>query len=204
MSAITPDSAETSALLEEVQAGDRDAFEKLFSRHQGYIRQVIGARLDQKLRARVDPSDIVQETHLEAVRALPDYLDRRPMPFRLWLRKTAQQRLQVARRRHAQAARRAVSREVPLPEESSLFLARGFLATGSTPSQQLERRDLTQRVRQAVSRLSESDQEVLLLAPTKGCRTTKSPASSTSSLPPPASAMAGPSCGCRSFWLRKG
>jgi RNA polymerase sigma-70 factor (ECF subfamily) len=109
----------------------------------------------------------VQETHLEAFRCLPDYLARRPMPFRLWLRKTAQQRLQVARRRHLEAARRAVRREVPLPEESSLLLARALL-NASTPSQQIQRRELGRRVRQAVARLNEADQEILLLRTFEG------------------------------------
>jgi RNA polymerase sigma-70 factor (ECF subfamily) len=96
-----------------------------------------------------------------------DYLDRRPMPFRLWLRKTAQERLLVARRQHLRAGRRAVTREVPLPEHSSLLLARPFLA-GSTPSQQLERHEQARRVQQAVAQLSEADQEVLLLRTFEG------------------------------------
>jgi RNA polymerase sigma-70 factor (ECF subfamily) len=56
---------------------------------------------------------------------------------------------------------------VPLPEESSLVLARAFLA-GPTPSQQAQRRELSRRVRQAVARLSETDQEILLLRTFEG------------------------------------
>jgi hypothetical protein len=42
---------------------------------------------DPRLRPRVDPSDVVQEAQLDAFRRLADYLQRRPVPFRLWLRK---------------------------------------------------------------------------------------------------------------------
>src|SRR5438270_13387403 len=91
MNEVTPDSTETRALLEQAQAGDDSAVRKLLSKHQAYLLRVISVRLDPQLRARIDPSDVVQETHLEAFRCLPDYLARRPMPFRLWLRKTAQQ-----------------------------------------------------------------------------------------------------------------
>jgi DNA-directed RNA polymerase specialized sigma24 family protein len=48
----------------------------------------------------VDPSDVVQETQLEAMRRLEDYLKREPLPFRLWLHKTAQKRLWLLRREH--------------------------------------------------------------------------------------------------------
>src|SRR5262249_29296707 len=112
---------------------------------------------------RVDPSDIVQEAQLEAFRRLADYLERRPMSFRLWLRKTAQERLLMAERQHLEAARRSVGREVPLPDHSSLLLARQFLAAGSTPSQQLGKAELACRVREVLGQLSEPDREILLL-----------------------------------------
>ena len=53
------------------------------------------------LRARVDPSDVVQEAQMEVVRRMDDYLKRRPMPFRLWLCKTAKERLLNLRRDQA-------------------------------------------------------------------------------------------------------
>ena len=167
MDAITPDSTETCNLLRQIEEGDRQAFERLFDRYRAYLSQVVEVRLDPRVRVRIDPSDVVQETQLEVFRRLPDYLTRRPMPFRLWLRKTAQERLLVVRRQHLEAGRRAVNREVPLPERSSLLLARGFL-TGSTPSRQLGRQELARRVRQAVARLSEADREIVLLRAFEG------------------------------------
>src|SRR2546425_7738206 len=73
------DSAETRRLLEQVRSGDERAFERLFARHRPYIRRVVALRLDPELRRRVDPSDVIQETQLEAFRRLDDYLKRRPM-----------------------------------------------------------------------------------------------------------------------------
>jgi RNA polymerase sigma-70 factor (ECF subfamily) len=168
MAEFTSDSTETSGLLAQIGAGNRGAFERLFDRHRAYLLRVVAARLDQRATARVDPSDVVQEAQLEAYRRLPDYLADRPMPFRLWLRKTAQERVLMARRQHLQAQRRSARREVPLPERSSLLLARQFLADGSTPSQKLGRLELAHRVRQAVARLPEADQEILLLRTYEG------------------------------------
>src|SRR6266508_7009027 len=100
MDELTPDSAEVDALLRQAQAGDPRAFERLFARHRPELRQFVERRLDRGLRARLDASDVVQDAQLEAFRRLDDFLQRRPMPFALWLRKTAFQRLLMLRRQH--------------------------------------------------------------------------------------------------------
>jgi RNA polymerase sigma-70 factor (ECF subfamily) len=64
---------------------------------------------------------------------------------------------------HMTAERRSVRREVPLPERSSLELAQRLIAGGSTPSQQLGRRELAQRVREVLAELTEIDREIVLL-----------------------------------------
>ncbi len=163
MEEVQPDSNETQRLLEQVRDGDRQAFDQLFARHRPYLRQIVELRLDPRLRARVDPSDVVQDAHLEAFRRLSAYLKQRPMPFRLWLRQIAYDRTLKARRHHLGAARRAVGRELPLPERSSLVLAQQLFAGGSTPSQRLDRRELARRLRQAVAQLPEADREVILM-----------------------------------------
>src|SRR5262249_11061681 len=115
---IKPDSAETRRLLELGRVGDKSAFEELFRRHRAFVRQVIDLRLADRLRSRLDPSDLVQETQMEAFRRLPDYFEREPMPFHLWLRATAYDRLQAARRQHLGAGKRSVEYECLLPEGS--------------------------------------------------------------------------------------
>src|SRR5262245_25600185 len=113
MADVPADSTETRRLLRQVGAGDREAFDQLFAHHRAGLRQFVDLRLDSRVRARVDPSDVVQDTQLEAYRRLADYLARRPMPFRVWLRRTAHERLLMVRRRHLHAERRSVRRETP-------------------------------------------------------------------------------------------
>jgi RNA polymerase sigma-70 factor (ECF subfamily) len=156
------DSAETCRLLEEVRSGDENAFERLFALHRPGLREFVARRFDPRVRARLDPSDVVQETQLEAYRRMDDFLERRPMPYRVWLRKTAYERLLKLRRYHVEAARRSVGREHGLPDQSAL-LARHFLDRGASPSQVLAHGDLTRRVRQALAELSETDREMLLM-----------------------------------------
>jgi RNA polymerase sigma-70 factor (ECF subfamily) len=168
MNELPADSTETFSLLEQSGGGDRRAFEQLFARHRPDLRRFVERRLDPKLRGRLDASDIVQETQLEAYRRLPDFLQRRPMPFDVWLRKTAYERLLMLRRQHVEAARRAVGREVPLPDRSSLLLARQLFPPGSTPSHQLRRRELVRQVQQVVAQLPEADREILFMRSIEG------------------------------------
>src|SRR5437763_10963915 len=163
MDDVPPDSGQTRSLLQQARGGDRRAFEQLFAMHRAYLQGMVELRLDAKLRSRLDPSDVVQETYLEAFRRLDTYLEQRPMPFRLWLRQIAYDHTLKAWRRHFGTARRAAAREVSLPERSSLLLAQQLVAAGSTASQVLDRSELARRLRQAVAQLSEADREVVLM-----------------------------------------
>src|SRR5262249_47859390 len=71
-------------------------------------------------------------------------------------------------RRHVGADRRAVGREMALPDRSSLALARWLTAAGATPSCQLHRDELVRRVRQALDRLPDVDREILLMRTFEG------------------------------------
>jgi RNA polymerase sigma-70 factor (ECF subfamily) len=168
MPTVRPDSAQTCGLLEGIRAGDPEALGRLLARYRPDLHAFVAHHLDPGLRARVDPSDVVQEAHLEVVRRMPDYLERLPMPFHLWVRKTAYERLLNLRRDHRGAARRSVSREVPLPDHSSLLVAGPLIQAGPTPSQEAEGRELVERIGRAVADLAEADREMLLLRHAEG------------------------------------
>ncbi len=160
---MTPDSEETQGLLRRLAAGDRRAIDRLLTMHRSELHRVVELRLEPRLRARVDPSDVVQEAQLDVLARLDDYLERRPMPFRLWLRKTTHERLLKIRRRHVEATCRSARREECLPDHSSLQLAQRLFARDATPSRQTARRELADRVRDAMARLAETDREILLM-----------------------------------------
>ena len=157
------DSAETQRLLKGVRDGDDQAFDQLFARHRQYLRQVVAWRIDPRLQPRVDPSDIVQEIQIHAARGLASYLQDAPLPFRLWLRQIAQDRLLMARREHVDAAKRSVLRELPLPDGSSQLLGQQLLSREASPSQHLARHEMARRVRRAIAQLPETDGEILIL-----------------------------------------
>jgi DNA-directed RNA polymerase specialized sigma24 family protein len=150
---VKPDSAQTFTLLEHVSHGDRQALDRLLARHRSDVEDFARIHLDAGLRTRLDPSDLVQDVQLETVERIHDFLKRRPMPFHLRVRKTAYQRLLHLRKQHRTAARRSVERGVPLPDRSSLLLARPLIAGDPSPSQQAESRELAARINAAAAEL---------------------------------------------------
>ena len=162
-----PDERHSGELLRRAQDGERAAREELFARHRDQLRRFVCSRMDRRLAARVDPSDVVQETLAEAHRKMDDYLQRRPLPFYPWLRQIAWDRLVELHRKHVRAKRRSVTREedvdLPLAEESGAQLAERFAARGSSPSGRLVRAETRQRVQAALERLAADDREVLVM-----------------------------------------
>jgi RNA polymerase sigma-70 factor (ECF subfamily) len=151
-------------LLDRIRGGDRAAVNELLALHRQRLHRFIAVRLDPQLRGRVDASDVVQEAQIELTQRMDDFLARQPMPFHVWLCKTAYENLLRLRRRHLGAERRAVARETALPDDSSVDLAQKILAgNGPGPSDRLVHRELARRVREALAQLDVTDQEVLLL-----------------------------------------
>ena len=158
---------DTDELIQLTRRGDPSARDRLLARHRSRLRRMVRLHLDRRLIARVDPSDVVQDTLAEAARRLEEYLHHPPLPFYPWLRQIALDRLLDLRRRHLRARKRSVAREEPgvldLPDESVAELAARLIDLGSSPSRQLLREELRERVRAALGRLPEGDREVLVL-----------------------------------------
>ena len=74
--------------------------------------------MDRRLQARIDPSDVIQDTYAEAFTRFPEYQQRPNMPFFLWLRFLAGQRLLMLHRRHLGAQARDAADAVRLWEVS--------------------------------------------------------------------------------------
>jgi RNA polymerase sigma-70 factor (ECF subfamily) len=163
-----PNSADTQQLLDEARRGDGQAVEALLARHRAAVRRMIELRLDPAIVQRVDASDVVQEVLLEVSQRLQEFLRKPVMPFHLWLRHIARDRLIDAHRRHHQAKKRGVGREQPLArpgwaEQSSLDLAGQLIDQELTPASAAIRQELERRLHEALSQLDEDDREMILM-----------------------------------------
>jgi len=170
-------SSDTGELVEQASRGDQLARQQLLVRHRARLRQMVAVRMDARIAARIDPSDVVQEALGDAARHLDDYLKARPLPFYLWLRRLTWERLVEAQRRHILARRRSVNREerqdLSLAETSAAALADRLLASGTSPSGRLIRDEQRQRVLDALAAMGERDREVLVLRYLEGLSTTE-------------------------------
>jgi len=161
------DHAESEIWLARAVAGDKPARMKLLELHRDRLRRMVAVRLDRRLRQRIDPSDIIQETLILADRRLDEYLRDQPIPFYPWLRQLAWDQLVTALRRHVFAGRRSRSREeaiVPaLSDESVAELATCLVDHSADPFRKLLRAEAHGRLHQALAKLAEQDREILVL-----------------------------------------
>jgi len=132
------------------------------------LRRLIALRIDPRIGGRIDASDVIQETLIEANRRLPEYCAAPPAPFYLWVRYLTLQKLLQLRRQHVGVAARDARREVPLfgrgdPAVSSWVIARHFVESRTTPSGRLIREEEIDRVRRALDDLEEIDREIIAL-----------------------------------------
>src|SRR5215831_5761822 len=121
-------SGDTNALVERARAGDTQALNEIFARHRDRLRRMVELRLDRRLQARVDASDVIQDAYLEVATRLPEYLRNPELPLLLWLRLVVGERLATLHRHHLGTQMRDAGREVSLyrdalPAASSAALA---------------------------------------------------------------------------------
>src|SRR6516165_1228160 len=156
---MVPQELDTDQLLQRAGRGDAEARQQLLVRHRQRLRQMIALRMDRRLAARLDPSDVVQETLGEAIQQLSEYLRRRPLPFYPWLRQLALDRLAELHRRHIQARKRSVTREEAqaIPDESVLEAAPRLVDRRRTSAARGHHIVVLDGVRAAVSQLTESN-----------------------------------------------
>lgn len=157
------DSSSVLQLVRQAVAGNDEAFSQLFGKYRRHLHRFLDLRMDQRLRRRVDPSDILQETQIVAHRRLAEYLDHRRVPIRIWLRRLAHEQWLNERKKHVDAARRSVDREIHLPSRSSRLLSKSLIDGGLSPSEMLSRREQEQTMAIAINCLKEIDREVLLM-----------------------------------------
>jgi RNA polymerase sigma-70 factor (ECF subfamily) len=162
----TPD--KTKEMLDGARTGDAAAIDRLLGEFREPLRRVIGLRLDPVLARRVDASDIVQDVLLEANQRLTEYLRSPAMPFHLWLRHLAQDRIIDTHRRHREAQRRSIDREQPLhrpawADDSSLQLAAQLVDAEKTPASAAIHQELQRRLETAMAQLADDDRDLILM-----------------------------------------
>jgi RNA polymerase sigma-70 factor (ECF subfamily) len=158
----------TSELLRRAADGDGQRWGELLERHRDRLKRMVGLRMDQRLHGRIDPSDVIQEAYVEASQRLAEYLREPGMPFFLWLRFLAGQKLLTLHRHHLGTRMRDAGREVSIyrgraPEATSASLAAQLMGHSTRVSEAAVRAELKMRLQEAINSLEPLDREVLTL-----------------------------------------
>ena len=165
---MSTDSSETRRRLAEAGKGNQHALGDLLAEHRERLRRMVALRLDRRLQGRIDPSDVIQEAYLEASARLAEYLRNPTMPFFLWLRFLASQKLVTLHRHHLGVQMRNAGQQVelyqgPWPEATSAALAAQLLGHDTRPSEAAIRAEMRLRVQEALNGMDPVDREVLAL-----------------------------------------
>jgi RNA polymerase sigma-70 factor (ECF subfamily) len=163
--------AEGDSVMERLRGGDAQALGELLERQRRPLLAYIERNLGAALRRKVEPQDILQETAVHALRALPEADLGRRDPFG-WLCQIAEQRIIDAHRKFIGSQKRAADREVALEAPAGPGGQGGLIdllvASMTTPSQALLRDQRERRLQQALSSLPEEHRQALRLRYVEG------------------------------------
>jgi RNA polymerase sigma-70 factor (ECF subfamily) len=141
-------------------------------RFREYLRLLAEMHLDRRLQAKLDASDVVQQTLLEAHRDLDKFRGQSDQELAAWLRQTLVHNLANAARDFSRA-KRDVRRERSLEEsiENSSCRLEAWLASGdSSPSHRADRNEQLHLLADALAQLPEAQREDVVLRYLRGWR----------------------------------
>jgi RNA polymerase sigma-70 factor (ECF subfamily) len=152
-------------LLVRARAGDEAARGRLLELYRNYLRLMARALISQPLRARLDASDLVQETFLKAYREFASFLGSTEPELIVWLRRILVHNLADQVKRH-RAKGRDYRREEPLDaflERSSVAIQERLATSLSSPSTHAIRREQAVLLADALETLPADYREVFVL-----------------------------------------
>ncbi len=154
--------------VERLRTGGRRALATIFDSYRDRLRRMVELRIDPRLRARIDASDVLQEAFIDVARDLDAYLADPKLPPLLWLRLHVGRRLTTLYRQHLGTQMRDAGVEISLyrdalPEASSAALASMLLGKHTSPTQAAQRAELLLRVQEALNSLDPIEREILAL-----------------------------------------
>jgi RNA polymerase sigma-70 factor (ECF subfamily) len=162
-----PESSSTNLpqLLARARTGDAGAREALFEKCRAYVGVVARSQVESWLRTKVDASDLVQQTLLDAHRALHEFQGTTEAEWCAWLKRILAHNAADFVRHYRGTAKRQARREVPLhaPHGDQSSYTRDVAAGGDSPSQMAMRNEEELVVAAALSRLTDDHREVIIL-----------------------------------------
>jgi RNA polymerase sigma-70 factor (ECF subfamily) len=152
-------------LLNRARGGDAAARGQLLELYRNYLRLMARSLISQPLRARLDGSDLVQETFLKAHREFPRFLGSSEPELTAWLRQILVRSLADQIKQH-RAGRRDYRREEPMAvilDRSSLAIHQALASPVSSPSVHASRREQAVLLADALAKMPADYRDVFLM-----------------------------------------
>jgi RNA polymerase sigma-70 factor (ECF subfamily) len=163
--------ASTDDLLRRARQGDREALGELLGLHRPYLKVLAQRMLDSRLAARLDASDVVQQTLLSAYRQFAEFRGATVAEFLAWLRVMHRRNVKNTLRAHLAADKRAVQREAPLDDGDGTAggpRLKTRARRDETPSQRAIAGEDAVRLARALEALSDDQREAVRLRHLEG------------------------------------
>lgn len=148
---------EREAALQSARLGDTEALGRLLESYRPYVRVIVRSFRDNRLQARVDDSDRIQDALLGAFQAFPGFRGTTTGELAAWLRQIVVRTAGHLARNHGATGKRDPDRE-----QHAEDLNGAFADQGSSPGTQAIRHEQAARIAEAIARLPEDMQQVLL------------------------------------------
>ena len=169
-----PNRPDCEKLLAQARAGRNDSLGALLDLYRGHLQALAGVQIHGRLRARVNPSDLVQETFLKASQHFDEFRGTTEQELVAWLRTILRRSLLSTVQQQVSARKRSIQREIDAPRagnagwEEARDLPTSLVSPGSSPSAAFERRELAGQINERLSRLPPSFREVIVLRNLEG------------------------------------
>jgi RNA polymerase sigma-70 factor (ECF subfamily) len=164
------DSWSPNDLLAQALRGDREALGRLMEAQRAGLHRLAERQLEGRVAVRVDASDVIQQTFLEAYRSFPQFAGREPRELLAWLHTILDHKVAAAIRDHTLLQKRSVGRERSMDDsgESGVPLKGELDAGFSSPSHKAIRGEEEERLAQALTALPEDQREAVRLRHLEG------------------------------------
>lgn len=147
--------------IEAAHRGSREALGQLLATCRQYLLLVANQELDADLRGKLGPSDLVQNTFLEAQRAFGRFHGQTEADLLAWLRRILLRNLADAVRNYRLTGKRQLSREVALTEAPVQKLQAAVASEADSPRSRLVARERDEDLHQALQQLPEPARQVV-------------------------------------------
>jgi RNA polymerase sigma-70 factor (ECF subfamily) len=146
----------------------KKALGQLLDGHSAYLKLLAQRAVGGRLEARVDSSDLVQQTCLSAFKEFKNFDGDDEAQFVAWLRKIHEHKISDTIRRHVHTQKRAVGNEQSL-DDSRMAAGADLAAVVSSPSQRAMRDEQAVKLAAALATLSDDQREAVRLRHLEGC-----------------------------------